>query len=86
MILLIIIFNNILLSLAIALTYYHVFEGLLFKYTKPHPSIVGKCLLYFVWLNSTSAIILFIGKYTIYYFILLKIISSSLSLLLSYNC
>ena len=57
-ILLIIISNNILLSSLIAPTYYFIFIGLHFQYTKAHPSIIGNWLSYIALLRSASAIIL----------------------------
>ena len=61
-ILLVIISNNILLSLPIAFIYCFVFNSSSFQYIKPHLSIVGNQLSYIVLLKSASAAILFIWK------------------------
>ena len=86
MILLIIISNNILLSLPIALTNHFIPDGSLFWYTKSHLSIVGNCLSYIALLKSTLATILFFKKCTIYHYTLLRLIFSSFLLpFLPYN-
>ena len=59
---LVIISNNILLSLSIALTYCLIPDGSPFWYTKPHSSIVGNRLSYIALLKSLPAVISFIGK------------------------
>ena len=70
MILLIIILNNILLSLLIVFIYHFVLNGLFFQYAKPHLSIIGNCFFYIILLKNVLAIILFIEKYTICYYIM----------------
>ena len=62
MISLIILSNNILLSLPIALTYQLVSNSSSFQYTKPHSSIVGNRLSYIVLLRSALAAIIFVRK------------------------
>ena len=64
MISLVIISNNIPLSLPIALTYCLVLDGSPFWYTKPHSSIVGNRLSYIALLRSPPAAIPFVGKRT----------------------
>ena len=57
-ILLVIISNNILLNLPIALTYYFISIDLFFQYIKLHLSIVINWVFYIALLKSKSAIIL----------------------------
>ena len=59
---LVILTNNILLSLPIALTYHFVPDSSSFWYTKPHLSIVGNWLAYITLLRSAPATILFVLK------------------------
>ena len=60
-VMLIITFNNILLSPPIALIYHLVPDGSFFWYTKPYLFIIGKYLSYILLLRSIPAIILFVG-------------------------
>ena len=61
---LVIILNDIPLSLPIALTYHFVLDGSPFWYTKPHSSIVGNWFSYIALLRSPPAAIPFVEKRT----------------------
>ena len=80
MILLIIISNNILLSLLIAFIYYFIFISLFFLYTKSYLSIIGNWFFYITLLKNLPAIILLLRNIYNYYFIAILIFTSQHSI------
>ena len=85
MILLIIIFNDIILSPPITLTYHLIAISLYSQYTKFYPSIIKNRFSYIILLKSKLAVILFIKKRYIRHYNLLKLTSPIFFLFLSYN-
>ena len=74
MIFFVIISNNILLSLSIALIYNLIFISLYSWYIKPNLAIIWNWFFYITLLKKTLTAILLIRKYFIHYYTLLKLI------------
>ena len=79
---LVIISNNILISLSIALTYYFICDNSLFWYTKPYSYIIRNSSSYIALLKSVPAVILYWQAYHLsLYFIQIYFFCSSTSAL-----